>query len=178
MSDPFVGEIRMFAGTYAPRGWAFCNGQLLPISQNTALFSLLGTNYGGNGTTTFALPDLQGRVPIHAGQGSGPGLTPRTVGEKGGAAAVTLMTSQLPAHSHAMNCSSETGASSGPGEGIWAVPQGRRAPAAYTSDTSSLKSMGAQALSTAGGNQPHNNMQPYLAVNFIIALEGIFPQRP
>jgi len=172
MSDPFVAEIRMFAGNFAPTGWALCNGQLMPLSQNTALFSLLGTMYGGNGKSNFALPDLQGRSPMH--QGAGPGLTARVVGEAGGEANVTLLTSEIPAHTHLAGC--DTGAASigTPTGQMWASG-GRGRPPAY--GTTPNTAMSPQALATAGSSVPHNNRQPFLGLTFIIALQGIFPPR-
>ncbi|WP_413174276.1 phage tail protein [Anabaena azotica] len=170
MSEPFIAEIRMFAGNFAPRGWAFCNGQILSISQNTALFALIGTTYGGNGQTTFALPDLRGRTPIHAGQG--PGLTPRTLGEAGGTEAVTLISSQIPAHNHSLLAVSTAATSGDPGQNLLAQSRGSVYAAGSPSAT-----MNPAAIGIAGGSQPHNNMQPFLTVNYIIALEGIFPSR-
>lgn len=173
--DAFVGEIRMFTGNFAPKGWAFCNGQLLPIIQNTALFSLLGTNYGGDGKSTFALPDLEGRVPLHAGQGQG--LSLYDVGQKGGSEAVTLLVSEMPSHSHTLEYGISAGAQENPAGQIWKdATAGRRGPSAYTSPAN-LTAMGATAIIPAGGSLPHNNMQPYLTVHFIIALQGIFPPR-
>ena len=170
MSEPFLGEVRLFAGNFAPRGWALCNGQLMAIAQNSALFSLLGIAYGGNGTTTFGLPDLQGRVPI--GQGSGAGLTPRVVGEAGGSSSVSLLTTQIPAHSHTPNCSSGQ-TSTQPEGGYWGMG-GRQALYASTPNVN----LSVNAVAPAGGSQPHSNMQPYLGMTYIIALEGIFPSRP
>ncbi|MFN2608075.1 MAG: phage tail protein [Acidimicrobiales bacterium] len=169
MSDPFIGEIRMFGGNFAPRGWALCNGQLLSISQNTALFSLLGTTYGGNGQTTFGLPNLQSRVPMHAGQG--PGLSPRTLGEVAGEESVTLTTTQMPAHGHLASGTNTAGAATRPGGN---VPAATSAGAYGPSPTDP---MNGSFIASAGGSQPHDNMSPYLVVNFIIALEGIFPSR-
>ena len=170
MAEQFIGEIKMFGGNFAPRGFAVCNGQLLPIAQNTALFSLLGTTYGGNGTTTFALPNLQGRVPLH--QGQGPGLSPRTMGESFGSQAVTLTGAQMPMHSHAQRASTSAASST-------AGPSG--APAASTTSIygsgSPQVAMAAAAVGVAGGSQPHDNMAPYTVLNFIIALQGIFPSR-
>lgn len=160
----------MFGGNFAPRGWAFCAGQLLSIAQNTALFSILGTTYGGNGTTTFALPDLRGRVPMSSG--TGPGLTPRTLGEMAGEENHTLIATEMPAHNHLARCNN-SGASGGRPEGT--VP-GVSGSAIYDS-ASDGTTMNAQMITPAGGSQPHNNMQPYTVVNFIIALEGIFPSR-
>ena len=172
MADPFVAEIRMFAGNYPPNGWALCNGQLLPISQNTALFSLLGTTYGGDGKTNFALPDLRDRSPIHFGQG--PGLTNRDPGETGGAAAVALTTGQIPAHTHVAKAALSPTTNT-PGNGVSLSPSGGGAP--IYKALSHPAAMAAQTLSAAGNSQPHNNMQPYLAVTFIIALQGVFPPR-
>lgn len=179
MADPFIGEIRIFGGNFPPKNWAFCNGQLLPIQQNTALFSVIGTTYGGDGKSTFALPDLRGRVPVH--HGHGPGLTPRDLGEKGGEASVTLTQDQMPAHSHQVQCSSNAGTGSNPQGAVWAaVPEYKGQPAEpayvnYTEDTS--VSMSEEALASVGESLPHNNMQPYMAMNFIIALKGVFPPR-
>jgi microcystin-dependent protein len=170
--DPFLGEIQMFAGNYAPTGWALCDGQLLSIAQNTALFSLLGTTYGGNGTTTFALPDLRGRVPIQPGQG--PGLTQRDLGEVGGTETLTLNANQIPAHTHTAGASTANGVADGPSGRVparmpGAIPQ---YAAAGNAD------MAAAAVGNSGGGQPHNNMQPYLTITYIIALQGVYPQRP
>jgi microcystin-dependent protein len=169
--DPYIGEIRMFAGNFAPRGWAFCNGQLLAIAQNTALFSLLGTMYGGDGRTNFALPDLRGRVPMHFGQG--PGLTPRTQGEQSGSETVTLIAGQMPSHSHAVNGNQGPGDSTSPAGRYWAASSRRDASYAGSADTA----LSPQAVAPAGGSQPHENRQPYLAVSYIIALQGIYPPR-
>ncbi len=176
MSSPFVAEIRMFGGNFAPRSWAFCNGQLLPISQNTALFSLLGTFYGGDGRTTFGLPDLRDRTPL--GPGQGPGLRERFLGETGGSSSVTLLSSELPAHSHNLvGASSPAGTTGNPAGLLPAIP-GRRAGALFGPATAGQTTpMSFQALQPAGGSQPHNNQQPYLAVYFIIALQGVFPPR-
>jgi microcystin-dependent protein len=173
MSDPFIAEIRMFAGTFAPRGWAFCNGQLLPINQNQALFSLVGTTYGGDGRTTFGLPNLQGRVPMHWGNGAG--LSPRSLGEQAGAEAVTLAANQMPAHTHAAQCSSLKGNTNSPTSKVWSKDAGVQS-ATYTSNAPD-GAMAASAIGNAGGSQPHDNMPPYLCVSFIIALQGIFPSR-
>ncbi|MCS7459124.1 tail fiber protein [Paenibacillus doosanensis] len=171
--DPFVAEIRIFAGDFAPKGWALCNGQLLSIAQNTALFSLLGTTYGGDGKSTFALPNLMGRAPMHPRQG--PGLTLRSPGESGGSQTVTLLNSQLPAHNHEVYYGPP--ADNNPVEGsLWAATPGRVTGQAYgTGDNK--PAMSHEALLPAGGNQPHNNMQPYLGLNYIIALQGVFPPR-
>lgn len=165
MSEPFLGEIRTFGFNFAPRGWAFCNGQLLPIAQNTALFSLLGTTYGGNGQTTFALPELRGRAPVHVGQG--PGLPLVDQGETGGETAHTLIVSEQPAHSHPIGATQGGATASRPAGKVCS------AGGSY-SDTSDANM---QPTGAAGGGQPHNNMQPYLGLNFCIALEGIFPSR-
>ena len=169
--DPYLGEIRIFGGNFAPLGWAFCAGQLLPIAQYDALFSLLGTTYGGDGQTTFGLPDLRGRAPIHAGQG--PGLTNRTPGEMGGSEATTLTQAQLPAHTHVPLASPDAGTSTGPTDGVWAASSTGDKQYAAAPDTA----MNPATISATGGNQPHENRQPFLAANFIIALEGIYPPR-
>jgi microcystin-dependent protein len=172
MSDPFVAEIKILPGNFAPRGWANCDGQLLPIAQNTALFSLVGTTYGGNGTTNFALPDLQGRVPMH--HGSGPGLTGRSLGESNGSETVALLPGEMPAHSHAAQGRTISGTDTSPQARMLAVAaedsflaRGNRSPVP----------MHPSSLAPAGGSQPHNNMQPFLALTFVIALQGIFPPR-
>lgn len=172
--DPFIAEIRIFAGNFAPMGWAFCNGQILPISQNTALFSLLGTYYGGNGQSTFALPNLQGSTPI--GEGQGPGLSPRFLGEAGGTATVTLTGSQIPVHTHTPNAVTGGGNATSPASALWASQAGRTPPPAYASTANAQ--LGASAIGAAGGGQPHNNMPSYVTLNFIIALQGVYPQRP
>ncbi|HEY8876942.1 MAG TPA: tail fiber protein [Roseateles sp.] len=172
MADPFLGELKLAAFTFAPRGWAFCDGQILPISQNTALFALLGTTYGGNGQTTFALPDLRGRSPVHAGSSVNGNVS---LGEQGGVENVTLNLNQVPAHSHSLSGSSDLANASAPGGALPAAkPRGgltRYAPAG--SDTV----MAPGSVGPAGGSQPHNNMQPYLVLSWLIALEGIFPSR-
>ncbi|MGZ4107819.1 MAG: phage tail protein [Tumebacillaceae bacterium] len=177
MADAFIGEIRIFAGNFPPQGWAFCNGQLLPISQNTALFSILGTQYGGNGTTNFALPNLAGSAAMS--QGNGPGLTPRVPGETVGAQAVTLESTNMPAHTHGVNAVAAVGTSSAPTANYWAEgPFGSRhsaQPPLY--DPTANTTMSPNALTPTGGNQPHNNMQPYLSLSFIICMSGIFPPR-
>ncbi len=171
MTEPFVGEIRMFAGNFAPRSYAFCSGQLLSIAQNTALFSLLGTTYGGNGQTTFALPDLRGRIPIHRGQG--PGLSNRDLGSTGGTESVTLSVNQIPAHSHPAR-SATGGNSITPVGNYWSTdPGGNSAGFHAAHDGSTMGSV----IGPAGGSQPHDNLQPFLCISFIIALEGIFPSR-
>ena len=171
MADPFVAEIRIFPFNFAPTGWAFCDGQILPISQNTALFSLLGTTYGGDGKSNFALPNMQGNAPMHPGQG--PGLSLHDLGETGGSVTVTLLESEIPSHSHALMASLSDGTDTnggnellakGIGVGQYAVPGG-------------LVQMSPNAIAPAGGDQPHNNMQPYLTLNFCIALQGVYPPR-
>ncbi|MDX6681440.1 MAG: hypothetical protein QOG94_1479 [Solirubrobacteraceae bacterium] len=172
MADPFVAEIRIFPFNFAPKGWAWCDGQLLPLSQNTALFSLLGTTYGGDGKSTFALPDLQGAAPMHPGQG--PGLSLHDLGESGGSETVTLLESEIPAHAHSVNASNG--------------PANLQAPAAdrvlgrannniYLDNPGNLVALAPEALAPAGGEQPHNNLQPYLTFYFNIALQGVFPPR-
>jgi microcystin-dependent protein len=172
MADPFVAEIRIFPFNFAPKGWAWCDGQLLPLSQNTALFSLLGTTYGGNGKSNFALPDLQGRTPMHPGQG--PGLSLHDLGETGGSETVTLLESEIPSHVHVVNASQADGGvrqpqGQYPATGIGGIkmyaPPGAIVPLAPAT------------LPPAGGDQPHNNMQPYLTFYFCIALQGVFPPR-
>lgn len=173
MSDPFLAEIRIMANNFAPKGWAFCNGQVMPISQNTALFSLLGTNYGGDGRSTFALPDLQGRMPMHPG--NGPGLSPHVLGESAGTANVALQPSELPAHTHQLMHSGTTASSPAPG---LSSGFGRTGSAqVYAGGGSTATPAGSQALGVNGSSVPHNNLQPYLTLNFCIALQGIFPQR-
>lgn len=173
MSEPFLGEIRMFAGTFAPNGWAFCNGQIMPIQQNTALFSLLGTNYGGNGTSNFGLPNLQGCVPIHWGQG--PGLSDRVIGESGGAATVTLISAEMGAHSHAPAAVSGAGNLLPPTNAYWATSSTRDKQFANVAPNVTMLP---NILDPVGGNLPHNNQFPILVVNYIISLAGLFPQRP
>lgn len=174
MADPFVAEIRIFPFNFAPKGWAWCNGQLMPLSQNTALFSLLGTTYGGNGKSNFALPDLMGRAPMHPGQG--PGLSLHDLGEMGGATTVTLLQSEIPAHTHMIRAADPqdpaTLQSGGPQRVLAASANGR----AYAS-ANSLVALAPEALTPAGGDQPHNNLQPYLTFYFCIALQGVFPPR-
>ena len=174
MADPFVAEIRIFGFNFAPKGWAFCNGQLLPISQNTALFSLLGTTYGGDGKSNFALPNLQGNAPMHPGQG--PGLSLHDLGETGGTDTVTLLESEMPAHPHGMRASLD--------DANLAIPQPTRSLAKASANLYSISNAGGtgplafQGLTLAGGGLPHNNLQPYLTMNFCIALQGVFPARP
>ena len=179
MADPFVAEIRIFPFNFAPKGWAFCNGQILPISQNTALFSLLGTTYGGNGQSTFALPDMQGNAPMHPGQG--PGLSLHDLGETGGSEFVTLLESEIPSHAHPVKCVPDPGDTQSPNfdrslarsnPGFAYVP-GPGQPSGVNPNAQ----MAPQTLAPAGGSLPHNNMQPYLTLNFNIALQGVFPPR-
>jgi microcystin-dependent protein len=173
MSSPLIGEIIMFAGNFAPRGWALCNGQLLAISQNTALFSILGTTYGGNGTTNFALPNLQSRVPIHPGQG--PGLSPYVLGQTGGVENVTLLNSNMPIHNHLVNCNISGGSQPSPAGGVSAVEStGTSSNYGAAGDGNT---MNPSMIGTAGGSVPFPIVQPYQCVNFIIALLGIFPSR-
>ena len=174
MSSPFVAEIRIFAGNFAPKGWAQCNGQLMPISQNTALFSLLGTTYGGDGKSTFALPDLQGSAPIH--QGQGPGLSDRLLGEAAGEQSVTLLTTEMPAHQHQVQAGGSADQPS-PANNSWGTIGTSRTPPPLYATTANVQ-MNPQALSVTGSSFPHNNMSPYLCLTFIIALQGVFPARP
>ncbi|MGE3801484.1 MAG: phage tail protein [Candidatus Kapaibacterium sp.] len=172
MVEPFIGQISMVAFNFAPRSWAFCDGQLIPINQNQALFSLIGTTYGGDGVTTFALPDLRGRAPMHMGQG--PGLSDRTEGQKSGSETVTLTTTQMPSHNHLANANGSPGTQFTPINGFWAA-EGGETTATYAG--TGTGTMNANAISFAGGGQPHNNMQPYLVIAFVIALYGVFPPR-
>lgn len=174
MSEPFIAEIRIFAGNFAPRSWAFCDGQLLPIAQNNALFSLIGTTYGGDGRTTTALPDLQGRAPMHPGRG--PGLTDRRLGQKVGVEHVSLTEAQIPSHNHAAHpvMEGKDGEMFAPGANTTLAKNG---DVKTFADPKSLVSFSPKATTAIGGNQPHNNIQPYLALNFIIALQGLFPSR-
>ncbi|MGF6310578.1 microcystin-dependent protein [Bradyrhizobium sp. i1.8.4] len=176
MAEPYVAEIRIFPFNFAPKGWAFCNGQLLPISQNTALFSLLGTTYGGDGKSTFALPNMQGNAPMAPGQG--PGLSLYDLGETGGSTSVTLLQTEIPLHNHLVNVGTQDVADVqvpsltrilGKSKDAFAYVPGSPAP--------SLTQMNAAMIGMTGGSQPHNNMQPYLTLNFCIALEGVFPPR-
>jgi microcystin-dependent protein len=171
MSDPFVAEIRMFGGNFAPTGWALCDGQLLPLSQNTALFALLGTTYGGDGKSTFALPNLQDSAPMQPGQGAG--LSLRDLGEQSGTPAVTLLQTELPIHNHIANAKTSLGNSQTPADQTWA---GSNTAKQYV-NTAPNTPMSPFALSPAGGSLPHNNLAPYLVVTFIIAMQGIFPPR-
>ncbi|MCU1677349.1 MAG: phage tail protein [Frankiales bacterium] len=174
MADPFVAEIRIFPFNFAPSGWAWCDGQLMPISQNTALFSLLGTTYGGNGTSNFALPNLQGSVPMHPGQG--PGLSLHDLGEQAGAETVTLLESEIPVHAHAVQANAAQADLQGPGPAR-VLARASGGSAYQTNSAANLVPMSDQALAPAGGDQPHNNMQPYLTLSFNIALQGVFPPR-
>lgn len=176
MADPFLAEIRPFAFNFAPTGWAFCNGQIMPLSQNTALFALLGTTYGGDGKSTFALPDLQESTPVHVGNSQpGSGLSQYDLGQMGGAQTVTLLQSEIPAHTHTMNAATQDNGDVG-------IPSPDSSFAGSVGGTlyqnAPNTQMAFQALSVTGGDLSHNNMQPYLAVNFCIALQGVFPQRP
>ena len=175
--EGFIGEIRMFAGNFAPRGWAFCDGQLLPIAQNAALFSILGTTYGGDGRTTFGLPDLRGRVPIHPGNGVG--VTPRRLGERGGQEQVTLTVNQMPAHNHNATVTIHADSTIGitdkpqnmlPARNAGSTPQ-------YGDSVNTTLYPGSVSIENSGGNQPHSTMQPFTVINFIIATQGIFPSR-
>jgi microcystin-dependent protein len=173
MADPFVAEIRIFPFNFAPKGWAWCDGQLLPLSQNTALFSLLGTTYGGDGKSNFALPDLQGRSPMHPGQG--PGLSLHDLGEMGGSETVTLLESEIASHPHTMRASADPANAQAPSSAVtFARASGG---SAYSTTTTGLVAMAGEALAPAGGDQPHNNLQPYLTFYFCIALQGVFPPR-
>ena len=174
MANPFVAEIRIFAGNFPPRGWAFCNGQIMSISQNTALFSLLGTTYGGNGTSNFALPNLQGMAPMH--QGNGPGLTPRVLGETGGESSVTLLATQVPSHNHTYNCGSGSKGETNTLAGQVNCDEAAGTTSIYATTTDGSV-MGPAAVQTLATSQPHENMQPYQCLTFIIALQGIFPAR-
>lgn len=172
MSECYIGEIRIFGGNFAPVGWAFCDGSLIQISENDALFSLLGTTYGGDGQTTFALPDLRGRIPLHQGTNPSTG-TNYLIGQKTGTESVTLVTQQLPVHTHAVNANSSTGDSSTPTNHIWGLSDsGKQYVASAPNGT-----MNPASITPAGGNQPHDNMMPFLTVNFIISLYGVYPQQ-
>ena len=170
MSDPYIGEIRMFAGNFAPLGWEMCNGQLLSIADNDTLFVLLGTTYGGDGVNTFALPDLRGRTIVHQGQLPGGGSYTR--GQQGGAASVTLLTTHLPSHTHTAMASTSAATSASPSGGIVAAW-----PDSPYSDAAPAAQLAPEAVGTSGGSQPHDNMPPYLVVNHIISLTGVFPSR-
>jgi microcystin-dependent protein len=170
--DPFVAEVRIFPFNFAPKGWAFCDGQLLPLSQNTALFSLLGTTYGGNGKSNFALPNMQGNACMHPGQG--PGLSLHDLGETGGSETVSLLESEIPSHSHSLAASQSDGTERQPGGQQFATGV---AISMYQTASNPLIQLSPNVLAPAGGDQPHNNMQPYLTLNFCIALQGVFPPR-
>ena len=172
MVDPFVAEIRIFPFNFAPQGWALCNGQILALSQNTALFSLLGTTYGGNGQNNFALPDLQGKAPMHPGQG--PGLSLRALGEQGGVQTVTLLASQIPLHTHGLRAVPDPGDTNLPTDNALARSSGA---SIYNAATTPVVAMNAGVVAVVGGSQPHNNMQPFLTLNFCISLQGIYPPR-
>ena len=167
MSNPFIGEIRMFGGNFAPAGWAFCSGQLMPISQNDALFQLIGTTYGGDGQETFGIPDFQGRIPIH----QGPSFA---IGQKSGTESVTVTTNQLPSHTHVALAQTAAG-SQGPANGVWAATASAQIYA--TAAPTAGANFNAQAIGISGGSQPHDNMMPFLVVSFIISLFGIFPSQ-
>jgi microcystin-dependent protein len=169
--DPFVAEIRIFPFNFAPKGWAWCDGQILPLSQNTALFSLLGTTYGGDGKSNFALPNMQGNAPMHPGQG--PGLSLHDLGETGGSQTVTLLESEIPSHSHSLQASASDGIDNLPTQELLAKGIGIGQYVA----PGSLVQLSDNAIAPAGGDQPHNNMQPFLTLNFNIALQGVFPPR-
>ncbi len=171
MADPFVAEIRIFPFNFAPRGWAWCDGQLLPLSQNTALFSLLGTTYGGDGKSNFALPDLQGRAPMHPGQG--PGLSLHDLGETGGSETVTLLESEIPLHNHQLMAAGLNSQAITPAGAV----TGRGNPTPIYATGGALVAMGPNVVAPAGGDQPHNNLMPYLTFYFNIALQGVFPPR-
>jgi len=172
--DPFVAEIRIVPFNFAPKGWAFCDGQILPLSQNTALFSLLGTTYGGDGRSNFALPNMQGNAPMHPGQG--PGLSLHDLGEIGGSEIVSLLLSEIPTHSHALMASNQPGEDAAPGTGE-ALARSVGASLYQSGASQNLVQLADVALAPAGGDQPHNNMMPYLTLNFCIALQGVFPPR-
>ena len=175
MADPFVAEIRIFPFNFAPRGWAFCNGQILPISQNTALFSLLGTTYGGNGQSTFALPNLEGSAAMHPGQG--PGLSLRDLGEQNGSPAITLLITEMPAHTHTIS-GKVGGGTANPTGLVWGTSNAAKVAANFYAPAAAAPvNMHPGALSITGGSQPHNNLMPYLTLNFNIALQGVFPPR-
>jgi microcystin-dependent protein len=177
MSQPYVGEIRMFGGSFAPQGWAFCNGATMPISSNDTLFNLIGTTYGGDGQNTFGIPDLQGRVPVH--QGQGPGLSNYIIGQKGGVESVTLTTQQIPSHSHRPIADGNPGTTGAPANAyfaktgsvtVYTVPNDPNNP-----DPPNFRNMNPACLMQQGGNQPHENMQPFVVINYIISLFGIYP---
>ena len=172
MSSPFMGEVRVFAGTFAPQQWALCDGQILPIAQNDALFALLGTTYGGDGVSSFALPEARGRIPV--GLGSGPGLSARTLGDKFGTETVTLTSANMPAHTHTVNVSDTAASQAAPANNLIGKARHYLPSTATPTNTGVLNTL---AISTVGGNQPHENMMPYLCMSFIICLQGLFPSR-
>jgi microcystin-dependent protein len=172
--DPFVAEIRIFPFNFAPKGWAFCDGQILPLSQNTALFSLLGTTYGGDGKSNFALPNMQGNVPMHPGQG--PGLSLHDLGETGGSDTVTLLESEIPAHSHTMMAAPNVALIKLPSATV-AMARSKNATAYQDTPGNTIVALNDNVVAPAGGDQPHNNLQPYLTLNFCIALQGVYPPR-
>ncbi len=175
MSEPFTAEIRIFAGNFAPRGWAFCDGQLLPVAENTALFSLIGTTYGGDGRTTTALPNLQGRAPMHPGRG--PGLTSRRLGEKVGAETVTLSESQIPSHSHTARAQTAAGNAGLAPSNTTAIGRAAQGDLYQSNTSANLVDLASSTLATTGGSQSHTNLQPFLTLNYIIALVGLYPSR-
>jgi len=175
LTDQFIGEIRIFGGNFAPKAWAMCDGQLLSIAQNTALFSILGTNFGGDGKSNFGLPNLQGSAPLH--QGQSPGLSAYFVGDAGGEQVVTVVTSELPSHRHSAGATTTPGDQLSPSGALPAIPAQTRGAVAYATGSADT-TLAPRALSTSGGGQPHNNMPPFLVLNFIIALQGIYPPRP
>lgn len=170
MSQPYIGEIRMFGASFAPAGWAFCDGQLMPIAQNDAMFTLIGTTYGGDGQETFALPNLQSRIPMHAGNGF-------ILAETGGTESVTLTTQQIPSHTHPPMCTSASTPVQGPQNGLWSAKTAVADTIYSDAGVSAGANMNAQAIQPTGGSQPHDNMMPYLVISFIISLFGIFPQQ-
>lgn len=170
MGQPYVGEIRMVGFSFPPAGWALCDGQIMPISENDTLFTLIGTTYGGDGQETFALPNLQSRIPVHAG--NGPDGQTYTIGETGGVESVTLTTQQIPVHNHAPMAQTGAGNQPGPGGGVWAFSN-----VAQFNNIAADANMSNQAIGIAGGSQPHDNMMPYTVISFIISLFGIFPQQ-
>lgn len=174
MADPFVAEIRIVGFNFAPKGWAFCDGQILPLSQNTALFSLLGTTYGGDGKSNFALPNLQGSTVMHPGQG--PGLSLRDLGEQGGSQFVTLLESEMPAHNHNVNTNALAGSAS-LASSTQALSRSAGGSAYKQAPFAPTTNLAFEAIGVAGGGQPHNNLMPYLTMNFVIALQGVFPPR-